>query len=229
VLHTLPLALLFGVLLAVALAHWIWSLVFLLSVRHRVMERATDVFDQPVLIFGSGALFLSLGAALARNYFARKVFASSLAAWLTPLLTIGALLAFLFDKSWRLQSPLEDLDPQHLIAALLVLEATALICAVAIAASTRLGQMMTLAICSLVFLLGLASESLVGRLSETSAVAKVLALALPNLHLLWLADALTREHAVTLHYVALASSYAILYISGTLAVAVALFENREVG
>jgi ABC-2 type transport system permease protein len=41
-----------GVVAAVALAFWIWSIVTLMLVRHEVMSTARDKVDMPVFIFG---------------------------------------------------------------------------------------------------------------------------------------------------------------------------------
>ena len=51
------------------------------------------------------------------------------------------------DREWALQSPAVDFNPQLMIALGLVLQAILVLAAVAIAASTRLGQVMTLMVC----------------------------------------------------------------------------------
>lgn len=218
-----------GVLGAVGVAHWIWSLTFLLAVRHRVIMRATDVVDEPVLVFGLGALLLSLGASVALNYFRGRVFGASMTAWLGVSLLVACALAFTFDKNWQPKSPLEDLDAQLSIALVLLLQAEAILCAIAVAASTRLGQTLTLATCGGFFLLGLTSDYWFGRFSAESWLASLAYAAVPNLQFHWLADALTQDHPVDGTYVIQVSAYSTAYVAAVLAIGTGLFQTREVG
>ncbi|MEE8142958.1 MAG: hypothetical protein V3T77_07650, partial [Planctomycetota bacterium] len=142
---------------------------------------------------------------------------------------LGGFLAFLFNNRWQLQSPFTDLDSQLLIALLLLFEALAVLCAVALAASTRLGEVSTLTVCVLVFLLGLTSEYYLGRFIAESWAARIAYILVPNLQYHWLADALTQGHSVSWRYVAFATGYSLSYGAAILGVAVALFQTREVG
>ncbi|MGE3166629.1 MAG: ABC transporter permease subunit [Planctomycetota bacterium] len=218
-----------GVLGAVSVAHWIWCLVFLLAVRHRVVMRASDVIDEPVLAFGCGALLASLGASVALNYFRGRVFGSALTACLAVSLPIACLLAFSFDKGWRVQSPTVDLDGQISIALLLLLEAEATLCAVAVAASTRMGQSLTLAACSGAFLLGLTSDYFFGRFAHESWLAQCAYTVIPNFQFQWLADALTQGRPVDATYVFQTTGYTTAYVAAILAIGIAAFQTREVG
>jgi ABC-type transport system involved in multi-copper enzyme maturation permease subunit len=105
-----------GVLAALGIACVIWALVFLLTVRQQVMSAASDPFDQPVIIFGLLALFLSVGLAVWGHYFYGWTFVSTLVAAELPLLLLAYALVLCFDKQWRLQSPAHDLDGQRFIA-----------------------------------------------------------------------------------------------------------------
>ena len=51
----------------------------------------------------------------------------------------------------------------------------------------------------------------------------------PNLQFFWPADAITQDTPITFGLFGLVSGYAALQITAILAVAVALFQNREVG
>ena len=51
----------------------------------------------------------------------------------------------------------------------------------------------------------------------------------PNFQRLWLADAITQNHAIPPGYVGRALLYAALYVVVALALAVILFQRREVG
>jgi len=66
-----------GVAGAIAVAYWTLSSVFLLLVRHRVMQTASDPFDGPVIVFGLLAGLTALLVATLGNYFYQWVFTSS--------------------------------------------------------------------------------------------------------------------------------------------------------
>jgi hypothetical protein len=218
-----------GVTGALAAAYAIWALVFMLSVRHGVLSAAWQEPDWPVIVFGLSAICLALGLATWGNYFYGWVFASGVTAAQLLFLLPACLLALCFDRQWHPQSPLKDIHVQLLIAVLLVLEALALLSAVVLAASTRLGQALTLGLGAGVFLLGLSSDYLFGRFAQDSFLAALGYAVLPNLQLFWLADALTQEHPVSGMYVLAVSGYGIIYTCAVLALGVALFQTREVG
>jgi ABC-2 type transport system permease protein len=118
-----------------------------------------------------------------------------------------------------------------------VFEAILLLAAVAIAASTRLGQMMTLMVCVAVFLGGLVSEYFLGTIVAaewtgphwTRLVAWPAYAVLPNMQLFWLADALTQGREITLAHWAAVSLYALAMVVAALSLAVILFQTRDVG
>jgi len=218
-----------GVSGAIAMAYWVLSLVFLLTVRHKVMQTASDHLDKPVVIFGAGAIVAALLFAAFMNYFYRWIFPSTFAASVAVLLTFGWIIVLFVSKEWTFQSPMADINPQLLLGLILEFLGLLILVAVAIAASTRLGQVMTLAICGGVFLLGLINDGTFGKWQESHLWAKVAHNVSPNLQLLWPADALTQGHAFTPSYIGLAVAYSLLYVGAVLGVAVALFQTREVG
>jgi len=252
-----------GVAGAIAVAFFILSLVFLFTRRHGVMQTASDHFDGPILLFGSLALLGALGVATVGNYMYRWVFSSTFVTTLTVTITVAALLAFSLNKGWAIQSPLHDFSEhgagmgQIVIGLLLIFEAVLMLTAVAIAASTRLGQIMTLVVCLGVFVIGLISNSFsqlvdhrlnlpngIGVVQSLGAVltadtalhlklfytlAKLLYVALPNLQFLWPADALADDNPFSGIHVATVTAYAALYTTVVLCLAVVLFQRREVG
>ncbi|HVV02143.1 MAG TPA: hypothetical protein VHH88_12320, partial [Verrucomicrobiae bacterium] len=114
-------------------------------------------------------------------------------------------------------------------AAVLVLFALWILAGLALACSTRLDIIPTLAICSGFFLLGLMSDYLFGRRAEHGSWwGSVLYTITPNWQLFWLADALDAGKS-TFHwgYVGKAFTYVVGYVGAVLACAVALFEDRE--
>jgi hypothetical protein len=113
-------------------------------------------------------------------------------------------------------------------AAILILFALWILAGLAIACSTRFELMPTLAICSGVFLLGLMSDYLFGRLAEAGSWwASVLYTAVPNWQLFWLADALEGKKVIPWSYVGRAFGYVLGYLGAALALALLLFEDRE--
>jgi hypothetical protein len=97
------------------------------------------------------------------NYFYGWVFSSTATFALVPLLLIGYVVALAFDAHWTVQPIGKDFKPEITKACCIVLLALMVITAVAVAASTRLGQVMTIVVCAGVFLLGLMSNYLLGR------------------------------------------------------------------
>jgi ABC-type transport system involved in multi-copper enzyme maturation permease subunit len=238
-----------GVAAAIAVAFWVLSMFFLLTIRHRVMQTAGDVFDWPVILFGFGSLALAaIGAALG-NYYYRWIFTSAFVWSLAGLATLAFVLVLFINKSWGFQSVWTEFRRDHgrLLQVMVVLalefEAVLVLTAVAIAASTRLGQVMTLVICVVVFLASLLSDWLFGSdvhqlgWQDVHGVGASLMWLLanacysltPNLSHLYLADAVTQGHPIPTGYVALATIYSLLFICAILALAVALFQTREVG
>ncbi|MBI3828387.1 MAG: ABC transporter permease [Planctomycetes bacterium] len=219
-----------GVLGALAVAWLVWAIAFLLSVRHEVLSNAAQELDGPVLLFGFGALLLAVGFAAWGNYFYRWVFASALTSALLPLILAAYLLVLLVGKHWEFQSLATNWNGQLWIAILMIFLALGLICAVAIAASIRLGQIMTLLICAGVFLIGLSSDYLFGQAAQHgSLLAGFFYRVVPNLGYLWQADALSQGRTIPLDHLASVAAYTGLYILGVLCLAVGLFQTREVG
>lgn len=216
-----------GVAAALTLAYWTWAMTFLLTVRHEVLERASDPADWPVVIFSVTAALIAFGLATLGNYFYRWVFNSTISIALAVSLTIAWVLVLLINKQWQLQSPLTDIDGQLIAGLAMIFTALLFLTSVAIAASTRLGQIMTLMVCLAVAAAGTINEQLLREAADTSIVAWIVHTALPNWQLFWPADALTQEHAFALSYLAKIGLYGLMYVIATLALAVSLFQNRE--
>ena len=256
---------LLGVAAAIALAFFILSLIFAFTVRHGVLQTASHSIDAPVLTLTSIALVAAVLIAALGNYLYRWIFTSTFIGTLALTQTLAAAVLLMIDANWRFQSPLAalahpDADPpmtQIFIALVMVFQAVMILTAIAVATSTRLGQVMTLMICLGVFLLGLVSNSFSQWVDEELSVprgtqvfetfaaiftadaglgqqalylfAKLAYLVLPNLQFLWPADALTQGNPITLVHLAAVTAYTALYVGVILAIAVALFQSREVG
>lgn len=215
---------------ALVVAYYLCGIVFLLTMRHKVMSRSSDEWDLPVIVFGSAAFFGTLIIAAVCNYLYDMQFASTSIALSLPLMTLALVLVCLIDPKWQMQSFGKDfIDGQIIGAVALVFAMVMIATAVAVAVSTRLGQVGTLAICFVVLMLGLASDYVFGQARESHLLARIAYWVSPNLAFLWVTDALTQENHITAQYVGMAFGYAMLIVASWLFIAVALFQKREVG
>ena len=179
-------------------------------------------------IFGAG---VALAYALAgfSNFFLRRTFVSDAVMALVVMATLAAFVIFQFTTQQESLGTLAVVDWRLVPAGILILFALWVLAAVAIACSTRLDTIPTLAICSAVFLLGLMSDYFFGHRAEMGSWwASALYTIVPNWQLFWLADALDMGKS-TFHwgYVGKALVYVVGYAGASLAVATALFEERE--
>jgi hypothetical protein len=184
-------------------------------------------------IFAVGVFTLSLAIAYLlggfSNFFLRRPFVSDAVFSVVLMVTIGFIMISFYDKDLRPQAFAAGVDWRLVPAALLVLFALCIFAGLALACSTRLDIIPTLAICSAVFLMGIMSDYLFGRpAAGGSWWASVLYTLTPNWQLFWLADALDTG-ASTYHwgYVGKALVYAVAYAGAVLVVAVLLFDERE--
>ncbi len=186
----------------------------------------TDV--PAVMIFGSGMVVAYVLGGFS-NFFLRRPFVSDAVFALVITVTLAAAAIVLFTKQTQTIGTMSHVDWRMVPAAVLILFALWILAALALAASTRLDTIPTLAICSAFFLVGLMSDYLFGRPADQGSWwGTVLYTVIPNWQNFWLADALDSGQS-TFHwgYVSKAFIYAACYIGATLAVAVTLFEERE--
>jgi ABC-type transport system involved in multi-copper enzyme maturation permease subunit len=183
---------------------------------------------QAIAIFG-GAIAFAYALAGFSNYFLRRPFVSDAVFALAVMVTVAAFVIFQFVVQMQSLGERATVDWRLVPAGLLILFAFWIFAAVAVACSTRLDMIATLAVCSAVFLVGLMSDYLFGLpAAHGSWWASALYSAVPNWQLFWLADALETGKS-TFHwaYVGKAFGYVIFYAGAALAVAVALFDDRE--
>jgi ABC-type transport system involved in multi-copper enzyme maturation permease subunit len=183
---------------------------------------------QAIAIFG-GAIAFAYALAGFSNYFLRRPFVSDAVFALVVMVSVAAFVIFQFVVQMQSLDQRAEIDWRLVPAGLLILFAFWIFAAVAVACSTRLDMIATLAVCSAVFLVGLMSDYLFGLpAAHGSWWASALYSAVPNWQLFWLADALETGKS-TFHwaYVGKAFGYVIFYAGAALAVAVALFDDRE--
>ncbi|MHC5108522.1 MAG: hypothetical protein ACYTHJ_01430 [Planctomycetota bacterium] len=222
-----------GLQAALALAFYLSTLVFLLAQRHGVMANATDPWDAPVLTFGIGSVLLSMGAALFCNFFYGKHFATTTLIFLTPMLTASMIAVAFLGKRWEAIPFLSDfVGGQVILATFLVFLVVALTATVALAASTRAGQMMTLIICTIFLGVGITTDYIFGQHAGNSTIASILYGLVPNIGPFWVIDGLYAESQTTtvpFEYIGYVAGYAALLVIGVACIAIAAFQHREVG
>jgi ABC-2 type transport system permease protein len=152
-----------GVTTAMAIASTILVLQLLFALRHGVMTTAADMIDWPVVVFGAGSFALATMFGAFTNFMYNWSFSQVFTLSLLPLSLLSYVVMLGFDGSWGLQPITTDLLPQVMLACLAMIGALLVITGVAVAASTRLGQVMTLVVCAGVFMIGLLSNHLIGR------------------------------------------------------------------
>lgn len=184
-----------------------------------------------------GAILLAFAAGGLTNYFLRRPFVPDAVRFLVGLVTLAFIIINFIDKDGHTQQWGANVDWRMSQASLLLLFALWILAAVALACSTRLEMIPTLAICSAVFLLGLMSDYLFGRTAEAvtpgfwgtakSWASAALYAITPNWQLLWLSDALEKGRTIPWTYVGKAFGYMAAYLAAALAAAMLLFEDRE--
>jgi hypothetical protein len=180
--------------------------------------------------WGSGPLLAAVALAFAlgglQNYFLRRPFVSrAFGALLGTVAAAFVLSGFVGDDGRRAAFgtalPLTILPASALIALAILLLA-----GLALAVATRLDVVPTLTVCSVVFLLGLMADYLLGRPAQSNAWFRAIYALTPNFQHFWAVDALAGGR-VPWSYVARAGAYAALYLAGLLAAGIFAFRRME--
>jgi ABC-type transport system involved in multi-copper enzyme maturation permease subunit len=216
-----------GVALALALLTYINMLIALLTSRMAFDAYGnTDLFALAVFAIAVVVAY-SLGGF--SNFFLRRPFVSDAVFGLVLTVTVAFVLINLFNKDVQAQPFAKGVDWRLIPASILILFALWILAGLALACSTRLDMIPTLVICSGLFLLGLMSQYFfINKARAGSWWASVLYTVTPNWQLFWLADALdTGKGDYYWGYVGKAFAYVVCYVGAALAVALILFEDRE--
>jgi len=148
---------------AMVVAVVIMLLFLQVALRHGVLSTVRDELDGPVLFFSIGAVALACAVAIWGNFFYGWHFSQTASLLTLPLMILAWLLVMIVSKKWAFQSPLKDFKPQIAAASVLLTCGMLVLTAVAVAASTRLSQVMTIVAVYATFVVGLLSNHLVGR------------------------------------------------------------------
>ncbi len=186
----------------------------------------TDVTALGIIAAGVALAYALAGFS---NFFLRRPFVSDAVLAMVLLTTLAAFVIFQFTHQMQSVATPARVDWRLVPAGILILFALWILAAVALACSTRFDTIPTLAICSAIFLVGLMSDYFFGRRAEAGEWwASALYTIIPNWQLFWLADALEMgKSTFQWAYVGKAFVYVVGYAGAALAVATALFEERE--
>ena len=189
--------------------------------------------DLPAIGIFAAGIVLAYALAGFSNFFLRRTFASDAVLALVVTATFAAFVIFQFTKQQQGLYTQAHVDWRLVPAGILILFALWILAALALACSTRLDTIPTLAVCSAFFLIGLMSDyfysQMGGKLAGSGPWwASTLYTIIPNWQLFWFVDALDMGKS-TFHwgYVGKAFAYMVAYAGAALAVGTALFEERE--
>jgi len=223
-----------GVTAAVALAHYICTIGLLITIRDGVLESASDTHDWVALGCGIAILITALILSTFFNFSYDWKFSSCMIVLSGILGTLGIVFLAFIDENWRFNPAENAINSFDILGSLLLFLAALIIVALAIAFSTRFNIAVTLALCIGIFLLGLVSDHVFGRLAESdiwiqSIIGQGFRFIIPNLQVFWISDAIYEESPIPLKYIGISAFYALSYTGGILLLAIALFQKRQIG
>jgi ABC-type transport system involved in multi-copper enzyme maturation permease subunit len=122
-----------------------------------------DPIHVPVMLFGAGGVIVAVFVAVWCNYFYGNSFTSTVIFVSVPTLVVAYLLSLNFEPDFSTQPMADAFKGNIWMAAAALTTCVAMLAAIAVAASTRLGQMLTLLVTVGLFMLGLLSDWIFGR------------------------------------------------------------------
>jgi ABC-type transport system involved in multi-copper enzyme maturation permease subunit len=188
--------------------------------------------DLPAVGIFSAGIVAAYALAGFGNFFLRRPFVSDAVFAMLFFTTFAAFLVFRFTHQMASLSTVAQVNWNLLPAGILILFALWILAALALACSTRLDTIPTLAVCTAFFLVGLMSDYFYSKAGGTVGGgpwwASTLYTVIPNWQLFWLADAIeTGKNTFQWGYVGKAFAYVVCYAGAALAAGTALFEERE--
>ena len=229
-----------GITLAVTIAYYLAAIVFLLTVRHKVVSAASVPINWPVVIFGVSAFVISLVLGGLGNFMFNWSFIATTCMSLLVFMTAAFGLACIIDLHWDFVSIVDTFSPDNIkpsliLAMILIFMAIVLLTAVATAASTRLGQVPTLLITFAILAAGSWYLLINMRLNEYFAgpgkevpLVNMLCWLIPNMTVFFPLDALTSNKPIPLSVVGIVACYCACYTAAVLAIGVALYQTRQI-
>lgn len=218
-----------GVVGAVAVAHYVCTIALLMAIRHGVLETASDTHDWTVI--GAAGITVALTFLLSAffNYTYDWRFSSTAITTGAILGTFGIIFLALIDRHWQFNPAENGIHTLDIYGSVLLFLAAVIIAALAVAFSARFNTVVTLSACVGLFLLGLTSDYIFGRFAATHLWARIGRSLVPNLQVFWISDAIYEGSVVPLKYMFVSGMYTACYTTAILALAIALFQRRQVG
>jgi ABC-2 type transport system permease protein len=218
-----------GVCAAVALAHYICTVALLMAIRHGVLETVNDTHDWTVLAAAISGLTATYLLSAFFNYAYDWKFSSTAIVLIGLFATLSLVFLAFIDRDWQFNPQKNGLNAVDIYGSVLLLLAAIIIVALAIALSARFNIVVTLSVCIGIFLLGLVSDYAFGRFADAHLWARIGRLLVPNLQIFWISDAIYEGSKVPIKFIVMSASYALCYTGAILALAIALFQRRQVG
>jgi len=218
-----------GVVAAVALGHYLCTIGLLMTIRHGVLETASATHDWTVVGAATVVVVATILLSAFFNYAYDWKFSSTAIVVASILATFAMVFLALIDRDWQFNPAKNGINMLDIYGSILLFLAAVVIAALAVAISTRFNIVVTLSACVGVFLLGLVSDFVFGRFADAHLWARVGRFLVPNLQVFWISDAIYEGTVVQFKYILIGASYAFCYAAGILALAVALFQRRQVG
>jgi ABC-2 type transport system permease protein len=218
-----------GVGSAVTMAHFICTIALLMSVRFGVAEAIDEPLDWTVL--GSAGISILVAVLLSAflNYNYDWKFTSTAMIFLAIFAAMSIVFLALIDPQWQFNPAKNGIHLVDVYGSILLLLATIIIVALAIALSTRFNIIVTLSSCIGIFLIGIVNDYTFGRYAQFHLWAKIGRYIFPNLQVFWISDAIYQESTIPLNYILICICYAVTYTVAVLALAIALFQRKQVG
>jgi hypothetical protein len=219
----------FGVAFAVILAHYICTIAMLMVIRHGVLETVNDPHDWTVIVTAAVIVISVLLLSTFFNYAYDWKFSSTAIVLTGIFATLGIVFLIFTDQQWQFNPKDNHISTVDIYGSVLLLLAAIVIAALAVALSARFNIVVTLSACIGIFLLGLVSDYAFGRFAQSQLWAKIGRFLVPNLQIFWISDAIYEGNQVPAKYILITASYALCYTTAILALAIALFQRRQVG
>ncbi len=253
----------FGVAAAVVLAHYICSIALLMSIRHGVLETASDTHDWTVLGTAGVVVAMTLIITAFFNYAYDWRFSSTGIVLTGIFATFGIVFLAFIDRELKFNPANNGINSADVYGSVLLLLGVMVMLAVALALSARFNIVVTLSACIGIFLLGLISDytfarpssyrvrnmetgeyevfksgnlptdggryDLEGKAPRRRLWATIGRSLVPNMQVFWISDAIYEGNPVPPVYILISASYGLCYTAAVLAIAVALFQRRQVG
>jgi FlaA1/EpsC-like NDP-sugar epimerase len=201
-----------------------------MTVRFGVLSTASDTADPTIVVSAIASLTLILAITAFLNYSYDWKFTSTAVIIASIFATIIIVFLMFIDRNWKFNPAENKLNLLDIYASILLLIALFVLTAAALMFSTRFNVLVTLNCCIGLFLLGLISDYVFGRLAHAHLWAKIGKIIVPSLQVFWISDAIYEKTVtITAGYIASCGIYGLIYTAAFIFLAVAFFEHRQVG